>query len=228
MLEEPQPHTRADPTRAALLDAAALVFSEAGFDAASTRAIAQAAGVNQALIAYHFGGKQGIYMAVFERMAAEMTGRVHPLIDLAEQSLSGVRADKDETELRRHSLEVLKGLASHMATMMASEETIIWSRLILREQQFPTDAFTLIYDNFMGRVLGFVTTLIQGMRPGLRLDECKLLAITIMAQAFIFRAAHAGVLRHMNWQDIGDAEVALITARISSNIDLLLGNEVTP
>ena len=50
-----------------LLDVAELLFAEHGYTAASVRQIAQSAGVNQALINYHFQTKQGLFMAVFER-----------------------------------------------------------------------------------------------------------------------------------------------------------------
>ncbi|HET6470821.1 MAG TPA: TetR family transcriptional regulator, partial [Pseudomonadales bacterium] len=42
--------TRGDQTREALIDAAIEIFGRDGFRAASTRSIADAAGVNQALI----------------------------------------------------------------------------------------------------------------------------------------------------------------------------------
>ncbi|CAJ0881215.1 hypothetical protein AMST5_03225 [freshwater sediment metagenome] len=53
-------------TRAALLKAAALVFSEQGYAGASVRQITQLAQANQAAINYHFGGKEQLYRAVLE------------------------------------------------------------------------------------------------------------------------------------------------------------------
>lgn len=61
-----------------LLDAAAIEFSERGFDGASVLAIARRAEVKQPLLNYYFSGKEGLwravvedgYMAVRERMAA--------------------------------------------------------------------------------------------------------------------------------------------------------------
>ncbi len=57
---------RRDPlaTRRALLAAGASLFSERGYDGVPIEAIAERAGVNKALISYHFGGKHGLYTAV--------------------------------------------------------------------------------------------------------------------------------------------------------------------
>ncbi|MGO4284013.1 TetR family transcriptional regulator, partial [Bosea sp. TAB14] len=47
-------------TRTALIRAGLDLFGRHGFEASSIRQIAQAAGVNSAGIAYHFGGKGGL------------------------------------------------------------------------------------------------------------------------------------------------------------------------
>ncbi|WP_198946478.1 TetR/AcrR family transcriptional regulator [Pseudofrankia asymbiotica] len=53
-------------TRAALLDAALDEFTAKGFAGARVRDIATRAGVSKDLVAYHFGGKDGLYLAVQE------------------------------------------------------------------------------------------------------------------------------------------------------------------
>jgi len=59
------PRTRdADASRTALMRAASAAFASAGFAGARTQEIADAAGVNKAMIKYHFGGKQELYSAV--------------------------------------------------------------------------------------------------------------------------------------------------------------------
>ncbi|MDB5136173.1 MAG: Transcriptional regulator, TetR family [Mucilaginibacter sp.] len=50
-----------------ILDVAERVFSELGFDGASTRTISGEAGVNMAMLNYYFGSKEGLFLAVFER-----------------------------------------------------------------------------------------------------------------------------------------------------------------
>ncbi len=50
-----------------ILDVAERIFSEKGFDGASTRLISGEAGVNMAMLNYYFGSKEGLFLAIFER-----------------------------------------------------------------------------------------------------------------------------------------------------------------
>jgi TetR/AcrR family transcriptional regulator len=60
---------RADQTRARILDAAVREFSENGLSGARTEQIAEAAGVNKALLYYYFKGKDALYAAALETVA---------------------------------------------------------------------------------------------------------------------------------------------------------------
>jgi AcrR family transcriptional regulator len=51
-------------SRAALLAAAGALFHERGYEGATVREIGERAGVDPALIARYFGGKEGLYLAV--------------------------------------------------------------------------------------------------------------------------------------------------------------------
>ncbi len=50
-----------------ILDVAEKVFSDKGFDGASTRLISSEAGVNMAMLNYYFGSKEGLFLAIFDR-----------------------------------------------------------------------------------------------------------------------------------------------------------------
>jgi len=63
-----------------ILDAAEAVFADSGFDGATTRAIAEAAGVNPALIHYHFKSKEQLFEAVFARRSEEINARRRALL----------------------------------------------------------------------------------------------------------------------------------------------------
>ncbi len=60
---------RADQTRARILEAAVHEFSENGLAGARTEQIAEAAGVNKALLYYYFEGKDALYAAALEGVA---------------------------------------------------------------------------------------------------------------------------------------------------------------
>jgi AcrR family transcriptional regulator len=59
----PKRHYDAAASRQALLQAAAELFDERGFERATIREIGERAGVDPALIARYFGGKEGLYLA---------------------------------------------------------------------------------------------------------------------------------------------------------------------
>ncbi|MEZ0112946.1 TetR/AcrR family transcriptional regulator [Catenulispora sp. EB89] len=70
-------------TREKILDAAVAEFGAKGFAGARTAEIAARAGVNQQLIAYHFGGKQGLLDELRARWAAAQSA-AGPAATLAE------------------------------------------------------------------------------------------------------------------------------------------------
>jgi len=63
-------------TRQALLRAGAELFSERGFDGVPIEEVADRAGVNKALISYHFRGKRGLYVAILESTFASLAERL--------------------------------------------------------------------------------------------------------------------------------------------------------
>ena len=62
---------RADQTRAALVAAALETLKSEGFAKTTARAIAQRAGVNQALVFYHYGGVNDLLLAALESSSEE-------------------------------------------------------------------------------------------------------------------------------------------------------------
>ena len=56
-------------TKERLLSAALELFAESGFDGVSLRDLTAAAGANLGAVGYHFGSKDGLIEAVFERLA---------------------------------------------------------------------------------------------------------------------------------------------------------------
>jgi AcrR family transcriptional regulator len=66
-------------TREAILDAARRAFAERGYDAATIRGVAEAAGVDPALVHHYFGTKQGLFVAAM-KLPFDPTDVVGPLL----------------------------------------------------------------------------------------------------------------------------------------------------
>jgi AcrR family transcriptional regulator len=91
--EDPTPgraRERRDPgaTRRALVAAGAALFGETGYDGVSIEDVAARAGVNKALISYHFGGKRGLYAEVLADGFREIASRM----EAAEAGAADARA----------------------------------------------------------------------------------------------------------------------------------------
>jgi len=70
---------RGQETRLRILDAARQMLVEHGAGGTSTRSVAEEAGVPLSLVHYHFGGKQGLLVAVLERENSELLERQRAL-----------------------------------------------------------------------------------------------------------------------------------------------------
>ncbi len=74
--------------RQQIIDTARTVFATEGFRGATTRAIAAAAGVTEAVIFQHFGDKSALYAAILEQKAADPADeRWFATLDAARQSV---------------------------------------------------------------------------------------------------------------------------------------------
>ncbi|GEK69936.1 TetR/AcrR family transcriptional regulator [Paracoccus denitrificans] len=72
------------PTPDRILDAAERLFAEhGGEDGVSMRELAAAADVKLSLLSYHFGGKAGLYRAVFARRASQLADARSDALDKA-------------------------------------------------------------------------------------------------------------------------------------------------
>ena len=205
-----------DTTRDTLIKTATRVFAELGYYGASTRAIAKAADVNQALIGYHFGGKEDLYQAVFQAIAEALEQRMMARLE----QLQCLLADPDPP--REDCLSALESFCGGLVELMLQPETEYWSQLILREQQHPGPAFDVLYERFMGRVLGITTRLAGHLRPDLESEEIKVLVITVLGQILVWRFARTGIQRHVGWNT---PDIGAIKHRVFTNIRLLLTKE---
>jgi TetR/AcrR family transcriptional regulator, regulator of cefoperazone and chloramphenicol sensitivity len=120
-----------DPTRAKLLQAAAEVFAESGYRAATIREISSRAGANVAAVNYHFGDKLELYTAVLRET-------------MQSPSLEAIRSALDHNVPPEQALrEVIKAMLGRMCTDDQRDRR--W-RLMMHELAAPSPAMSRIID----------------------------------------------------------------------------------
>ena len=77
----PPVQQRGEDTRLRILQAALEVFAAEGYEGASTRTLAQRAGVNLPALQYYFGNKEGLYRAVIDRLGETLERRIAPVTE---------------------------------------------------------------------------------------------------------------------------------------------------
>jgi AcrR family transcriptional regulator len=205
-----------------LLDTAVDQFGRKGLEGASTRDIAAAAGTTMSAITYHYGSKQGLYLAAARHIAERMGARMLPLLAAsAAKSLAETAPGDAQAEL--------VAFVDRMVEMMVHPASAVWARFIVREQMEPTEAFDVLYGGVMGRLVDRLAALVVDISGG-RCDpaEARLKTVAIVGQALVFRVARATLLRVTGWTDVGAAEAAAIRRVVRSHTIAILSGEPRP
>ncbi len=194
------PDARGEAARQALIIAALEVFGRYGFDAASVRDICDRAVANVAAVNYHFGSKQGLYLAVAEFLANGMAmGTAHVLEPARTYLASGKRSAAATEE---HLAGLLKSLVLSMFANVRDSSPALF---VLREQSEPTSAFTLIFERLLKPMHETITALVAD-RIGIEATalEAIIRAHALISQCVGFKAAKAALQKRTGWSSVDD------------------------
>jgi len=201
--------------RLALVRAAVDVFGESGLDAATTRDIAQRAQQNIAAIAYYFGGKEGLYLAVAEHIVEVILARIGPLMDEAEAFL------KQPRQPAERCLEYIKRLLE--LSIATNQAMIPVTGIIVREQTHPTKAFSILYNGCLERLQRLGAELIRAyVGEQAKPDECIVRFHAMLGEALAFRFARETIMRRAGWKQVGAGEEAKIKSVVTQHAELVL------
>ncbi|MQW88783.1 CerR family C-terminal domain-containing protein [Sinorhizobium saheli] len=215
---------RGDATREKLLNTAIDVFGRYGFDGATTRKLADAAGVNLQAIPYYFGGKEGLFIAAAEHLASIIGGHVGDLraailTRFAELDADGAKMTAAEAR------QYLTLIVQRMVVLFVSEESESWARFIIREQMEPTEAFRRIYGHIMRPMIEMARRLIGTILDDDPASEhIGLRTLSFVGSILIFRTAHAAVYAQLEWETAGPREIEILQ-RHAAELVAVLGAE---
>jgi AcrR family transcriptional regulator len=173
--------SRGEATRSRILDAAITVFAETGYEGASTRHLAAAAGVNQPAIQYHFSSKEGLFAAVVEQIAQDLTARLGD----ANAAIAAALAHNAPFETLQAALFQMLDAFADMALDHQSHETqgLFIARAELENSEMLAPLGAVIAQQIIGpcaQIIGRITG-----REGS--DESVLRAIAIVGQIVNFK-----------------------------------------
>lgn len=209
VMTQAKPPSRGDQTREALILAGLDMFGRSGYDATSTRAIAQMAGVNQALIGYHFGGKRGLYLAVFEHIVSLMQQQILPVADEVRRQLD--ESSGSPAQRRELALQFMLRVFDAYTDMIGGGASAGWVRLILREQQDPTEAFQLLFDKIFKHMLALLSQLVA-VASGLEQTSqaCRIRTLMMLGQVLVFFVARGTTSQYLAWGTYSPDNIAAI------------------
>src|SRR5882724_5675964 len=104
-----------------LLDTAIDQFGRKGIEGASTRAIAAAAGTTMSSITYHYGGKEGLYLAAVRHIANQIGEHLDPA--LASTDLTAQHSGPEAAS------RTVLSIVDHFLGIILRPETEAWARL---------------------------------------------------------------------------------------------------
>jgi AcrR family transcriptional regulator len=189
--------TRADgaASRARILAAAGKLFARHGYAIVSTRALAKVARVNLSAIAYHFGGKQGLYREVLDRLIADSDPILRPVIARLDAEVAAVGDDR--VRLARVAAAFVRNL---LGSVLIGERMRWQMALMLREIHEPSAAFPILFDRRIEPLHNAVARLVAaatGEPPDA--GPTRLLTAAIIGQCMGFGAARTVICTRLGW-----------------------------
>ncbi len=163
--------------REAILLAAEKLFARHGYHAVSIRQIAAEAGVQPALVDYHYGPKHELFLAIFAHWRGTLDERL--------QLLAQASAGKPGAAMQRR---VVQAFVQPVLRLRTSSEGEYYAQLVARELVYRTpEAERVLAEHFDPMAHAFITAL-QSACPG----------STRAAAAWAYQFALGALLHHIS------------------------------
>lgn len=190
-------------TEQRLLEAAGEIFAEYGYRAATVRQICEAAGANIAAVNYHFGDKEGLYMAVLRFVSRANAEKYSP------QTLAAPGA-APEQKLRRFIQSLLQRIFD--------EGRPGWHiKIMAREMLEPTRGLDTIVEEGARpyhQTLASIVRELLGRDAGE--EVVRLCTLSILGQCAYYHHARQVLVRLYQGQTYGKHDIGRLTEHILS------------
>ena len=212
----PGTHARGEETRRRILGTALEMFADQGYEATSTRLLAERAGVNLPAIPYYFGSKEGLYRAVVaycleqsEAFLAPVTAKARALLDCRDPSPDAL-------------VDALCDIFERFVALVSCGEQVDARRLLwARAEVERTPVLQMLQEGGKRQVFEPCTALVGRLFGRAANDPATVLrTLALFGQATIF--CHTGVQQVLGEAPIDEHRVAEVAALVREQTQAIL------
>jgi AcrR family transcriptional regulator len=212
-------YARGEETRARIVGAALEVFAEVGYERASTRQIAEAAGVTPPALQYYFDSKEGLHRACAHFIIEEVWEALAPTRQAAEAAIEA-RRPSGALDALCDFLEAIAGVS--LAAPGAPDR----GRFIGRAQADGAGPAAAIVREAVSRPLhailsGLISVILS--QPA-EAEAIRLRASAILGPISVFHASRANTLAILDWPDYEGERLAAVKAMLRAHTRAALGS----
>jgi AcrR family transcriptional regulator len=182
----PATQARGEDTRRRILETALDLFAAQGYEGASTRQIAEGAGVNLPAIQYYFGNKEGLYRAIIQDITTDTDRHMSPV-------LARVHAALDAADTSREELTALLGEMLETFVVLVTSGPHVESRRLIfaRAEVEETPGLDVLHENGMRQIFNPCLALVSRLH-GKPTDnpEMSVRTLALIGQVVIFCNNH--------------------------------------
>jgi AcrR family transcriptional regulator len=212
-------YTRGEETRVRIIAAAIRLFGDKGYEAASTRDIAAAAGVNAPALQYYFDNKEGVFRACIEFIADRAWSDLSEVVIEAERLI----AEGADDEALIEAYCDIQTRAAEFKFKTADQDD--WRQFMSRQQAGLDSGlgFEAVLRRISVRTFAAATAII-GRLTGRPPDdeEVRIRAIALSGQFQVFHVCRRMALALLDWDEIDMERQALIKEVVRDHTRALL------
>lgn len=201
-------YARGEETRRRIVAAALRLFAERGYEGASTRDIAAAAGVNAPALQYYFDNKEGVYRACAQSIADGFQVHFEPVVTMGHAVLADPAAGPEQY------FEAFGQMVESLADYQLLPDEAEHRRLFMAHEQVgqgPSVLFELLDCTLRPRMGELATQLIArycGMDPADPVLRMRIMML--FGQVMMFSLGRRSLVAKLGWERMGPAEVVQI------------------
>jgi AcrR family transcriptional regulator len=189
-------------TRQRILQVAAEVFANSGFEKVTVREICSRASVNVAAINYHFGDKENLYIQVLKYCKA-LAFEKYP-------------SDQDTKKTDPPELKLKAFIRSFVFRILDGGPSSLFGRLVCREYVEPTNALDMLVEEAMRPTFALLAEIVGELlgrkAPALTVRMC---CASVISQCLFFLYARHALTRLFPEQKFGTTETESIADHIT-------------